>query len=113
MTTRQRPLVPAPGTVTGRARCSGADSPGIGGALQARRRLAWIAQGRKEAGTGLSPVMTSVSPQVVACTRIGLAHHDSCSRTVRSADIARAVWLFTAPRLMPIAVAISASERSP
>ena len=41
-------------------------------------------------------------------------HHDvSCSRIDLSADIPRAVWLFTAPRLMPIAVAISASEKSP
>jgi hypothetical protein len=41
-------------------------------------------------------------------------HHDvSCSRIDLSADIPRAVWLFTAPRLIPIAVAISASEKSP
>lgn len=37
----------------------------------------------------------------------------SCSRTLRSAAIPRAVWLFTAPRLIPIVLAMSASDRSP
>ena len=35
-----------------------------------------------------------------------------CSRSARSAAMARAVWLFTAPQLMPIAAATSASEKS-
>jgi hypothetical protein len=39
-------------------------------------------------------------------------HDVSCSRIDLSAVIARAVWLFTAPRLIPIALAISASEKS-
>ena len=39
--------------------------------------------------------------------------HDSRSRTERSDAIARDVWLFTAPRVMPIAAAICASDRSP
>ena len=37
---------------------------------------------------------------------------ESRPRSVRSAAMARAVWLFTAPQLMPIAAATSASERS-
>ena len=37
---------------------------------------------------------------------------DSRPRPVRRAAMARAVWLFTAPQLMPIAAATSASERS-
>jgi hypothetical protein len=39
--------------------------------------------------------------------------HDSRSSTERSADIARDVWLLTAPRVIPIAVAICASDKSP
>lgn len=39
-------------------------------------------------------------------------HAVSCSKIDLSAAIARAVWLFTAPLLMPIVAAISASERS-
>ena len=35
-----------------------------------------------------------------------------CFRSARSAAMARAVWLFTAPQLMPIAAATSASEKS-
>lgn len=41
-----------------------------------------------------------------------LRHDVSCSKIDRSADIPRAVWLFTAPRLIPMVPAISASERS-
>src|ERR1700751_404206 len=40
------------------------------------------------------------------------SRHYSCSRAARRALRPRAVWLLTAPRLMPIAVAISASDRS-
>jgi len=39
--------------------------------------------------------------------------HASRSSTWRSADMALAVWLLTAPRLMPIAAAIWASDISP
>jgi hypothetical protein len=39
-------------------------------------------------------------------------HGVSCVRIDLSAAIARAVWLFTAPLLMPIAAAMSASEKS-
>lgn len=39
-------------------------------------------------------------------------HGVSCVRIDLSAAIARAVWLFTAPLLMPIALAMSASEKS-
>jgi hypothetical protein len=42
----------------------------------------------------------------------GSAHY-CCSRAARRAVMPRAVWLLTAPRLIPIAVAISASDRSP
>ena len=35
----------------------------------------------------------------------------ACSRAARSADIPRTVWLLRAPRLMPIAAAISSSDR--
>ena len=38
--------------------------------------------------------------------------HYSCSRAARSALMPRAVWLLTAPRLMPMVAAISASDRS-
>ena len=40
------------------------------------------------------------------------SRHYSCSRAARRALMPRAVWLLTAPRLIPIAVAISASDRS-
>jgi hypothetical protein len=39
-------------------------------------------------------------------------HDYSCSRAARRAVMPRAVWLFTAPRLIFMAAAISASERS-
>jgi len=42
----------------------------------------------------------------------GFGARSCCSRSARSAAMARAVWLFTAPRLMPIAAATSASEKS-
>jgi hypothetical protein len=38
--------------------------------------------------------------------------HKSCSSAERRAIMPRAVWLFTAPRLMPMVAAISASLRS-
>ena len=34
---------------------------------------------------------------------VGGLGHDNCSSTVRSAAMPRAVWLFTAPLLMPMA----------
>jgi hypothetical protein len=40
------------------------------------------------------------------------SHNYSCSRAERSAAIPRAVWLLTAPRLILIVSAISASDRS-
>jgi hypothetical protein len=40
------------------------------------------------------------------------SHHHSRSNTERRAVMPRAVWLFTAPRLMPIVAAISASDKS-
>jgi hypothetical protein len=40
------------------------------------------------------------------------SHHESCSSSARSAAMPRAVWLLTAPRLIRIAFAISASEKS-
>ena len=52
------------------------------------------------------------------CRGKGLVHaaagslRESRSRSVRRAAMPRAVWLFTAPQLMPIAAATSASERS-
>ena len=39
-------------------------------------------------------------------------YHYSRSSAARRAVMPRAVWLFTAPRLMPIVAAISASDRS-
>src|SRR5690606_37827900 len=44
---------------------------------------------------------------------VGGLGHDIFSRTERRAAMPRAVWLFTAPLLMPMAWAISASDRSP
>ena len=38
--------------------------------------------------------------------------HDSCPKAARSAVMPRAVWLLTAPRLIPMAAAISASDKS-
>ena len=38
--------------------------------------------------------------------------HYSCSRAARRADMPREVWLLTAPRLIPMAAAMSASDRS-
>jgi hypothetical protein len=38
--------------------------------------------------------------------------HYCCSKAARSAAMPRAVWLFTAPRLIFIVVAISASDKS-
>jgi hypothetical protein len=43
-------------------------------------------------------------PQV--CLVVEVRHHASRSRTARNAVMALAVWLFTAPRLIPIASAI-------
>jgi hypothetical protein len=40
----------------------------------------------------------------------GFHARSCCSRSARSAAMARAVWLFTAPRLMPIAAATKASQ---
>ncbi len=40
------------------------------------------------------------------------SHNVSCSSFARSAAMPRAVWLLTAPRLICIAAAISASEKS-
>jgi hypothetical protein len=49
----------------------------------------------------------------VTLARIGAAvRHVSRSSTERSAVIAREVWLFTAPRVMPIVAAIWASDMS-
>ena len=55
----------------------------------------------------------SSSGEVMTSLTCPPRHYVSCSRTDLSAAIARAVWLFTAPRLIPIAVAMSASEKSP
>jgi hypothetical protein len=41
------------------------------------------------------------------------SRHYSCSNAARRDAMPRAVWLLTAPRLMAITAAISASERSP
>ena len=41
----------------------------------------------------------------------GAGHH-SCSKAARRAVMPRNVWLLTAPRLMPMLAAISASDRS-
>ena len=43
---------------------------------------------------------------------VSVSGHDSCSRAARRAAMPRAVWLLTAPRLIFIAAAISASDRS-
>ena len=50
----------------------------------------------------------------VACGAGSQGFHarSCCSRSARSAAMARAVWLFTAPQLMPIAAATSASQKS-
>ena len=52
--------------------------------------------------------------QRVAQDVLGLeVRHASRSSTLRSAAMARAVWLLTAPRLMPMIAAICASDMSP
>ena len=53
--------------------------------------------------------LAEVLPAVEAAAR---SHHVSCSSDARSAAMPRAVWLLTAPRLIFIAAAISASEKS-
>ncbi len=58
---------------------------------------------------------TQVLGEIVSLRRravVAGSGHDSCSRAARRAAMPRAVWLFTAPRLIFIAVAISASDRS-
>ena len=52
-------------------------------------------------------------PKFTLCARLVRPPQNSTRRTVRSADMPRAVWLFTAPRLIPMAEAIWASDRSP
>ena len=49
--------------------------------------------------------------QPFAVLGVGVCH-DSRSSTLRSADMPRAVWLFTAPRLIAMTLAIWASDRS-
>jgi hypothetical protein len=46
------------------------------------------------------------------CAIVAGSAHYSCSKAARRAVIPRAVWLLTAPRLMPMLAAISASDRS-
>ena len=53
-------------------------------------------------------VQQSPQARLVVCVRV----HASRSRTVRSACMALAVWLFTAPRLICMASAIWASDIS-
>ena len=63
---------------------------------------------------GLYPVhrgMQRAAEQVLVVP--GGPAHASPSSTPRNADMARAVWTLTAPRLIPIAEAICASENSP
>jgi hypothetical protein len=59
--------------------------------------------------------MTQVLGEILSLRRHAVvpgSGHYSCSRAARRAAMPRAVWLFTAPRLIPIAVAICASDRS-
>ena len=46
------------------------------------------------------------------CALVAGSSHDCCSKAARRAVMPRAVWLLTAPRLMPMVAAISASDRS-
>lgn len=50
--------------------------------------------------------------EIMRLTRWTGIHNYSCSSAARSAAMPRAVWLLTAPRLIRIVAAISASERS-
>ena len=70
-----------------------------------------LAHGCRQNGTS---AISSPSGARVACGAGSQGFHarSCCSRSARSAAMARAVWLFTAPRLMPIAAATSASEKS-
>lgn len=91
------------------------DDVGEGGP---RPRVRW--PGLPEPGTdALEPVaarLQRVSRRVQGSPQIGLVvcvrAHASRSRTVRSACMALAVWLFTAPRLICMASAIWASDIS-
>jgi hypothetical protein len=62
-----------------------------------------------------APVPGRRRPRVRSCPALTCPppHQVSRSRIDLSDAIARAVWLFTAPRLIPIALAMSASEKSP
>src|SRR6266700_3008985 len=73
------------------------------GAQGEAHEIAEVAASRRAASLALAPRPGR--------PRAGTRGH-SCSRAVRRAVMPRAVWLLTAPRLIPIAVAISASDRS-
>ena len=63
-----------------------------------------LAHGCRQNGTS---TISSTEWRRVACGAGSQGFHarSCCSRSARSAAMARAVWLFTAPQLMPIAAA--------
>lgn len=87
------------------------------------RRLVLARIRSRPSAPGSTPPTAAESALRRACSRSSsgpvmpspacrLRHAVSCSKIDRSAVIPRAVWLFTAPRLIPIVSAISASDRS-
>jgi hypothetical protein len=72
-----------------------------------RSRLDLVRDGVQLPAQELAEILPGIAVGAVAGSG-----HKSCSRATRRAAIPRAVWLLTAPRLMFIAAAISASDRS-
>jgi hypothetical protein len=63
-------------------------------------------------GMQLTPQVVAEILPLAAVEAAARCHHVSCSSAARNAVMPRAVWLLTAPRLIFIAAAISASENS-
>ena len=88
--------------------------------LAADQRIRWWAGELKQAGLdgGMDELRARAFLDLVLGREPGrlrsqnLWARSCCSRSARRAAMARAVWLFTAPQLMPIAAAVSASEKS-
>jgi len=102
--------VPDPVANTTQRAARDGQQPGLRGAL-----LRPGTDPLESVSSGLDPVDGSGQrpPQRLFQIVLGYRRHAvSCSKIDFSAAIARAVWLFTAPLLMPIVAAMSASERS-
>ena len=82
--------------------------------IRARIRSSPSGRGSNLVGGGVQGMAQELA-EVVSwrrCAIVAGSAHYSCSKAARRAVIPRAVWLLTAPRLMPMLAAISASDRS-